>query len=107
MSEKAINEQEQLFKIEKLLMKIDSGQGAPSEITESITEMVKLQTEIQDNKSEFRRRVIELVPDDSRHEIYKITQSLPIEHQEEYILLLSDGLSYDAAYDKLKIKYNF
>lgn len=102
-----MNEQEQRDKIDKLLEKIDLGQGAPSEIGNAVAEVVKLENELLEIKLEFRKRVIELVPDESRIEVYKITQKLPVEHQEEYILLLSDGISYEAAFEKLKFKYNF
>ncbi|TQM18358.1 hypothetical protein [Chryseobacterium aquifrigidense] len=102
-----INEKEHRAKINNLLGKIDSGQGHPLEISIMTKEVIKLESELQDLKLEFRKKVIELLPGESPSEIYKITQTLPLEYQEEYFLLLSEGVSFDSAFQQLKIKYNF
>ncbi len=100
-NEKLIRDQ-----IEELLQKIDSGQGDLKEILKYISEVGELERTLIDAKTRFCKRVLELVPIGNIKGVYRITHTLPLQYEEEYIETLSDGLSFEAAFDKIKNKYN-
>ncbi|WP_288444902.1 hypothetical protein [uncultured Chryseobacterium sp.] len=77
------------------------------ELSPIFKEIKKLEDDVFNVKLKFFKDVVDIASNEDKYEIYKIIVDLPIEHQEEYFLFLSEGVSFDIALQKLKFRYKF
>lgn len=106
MNQNEESAKEKRDRIDYLIHKIENEHCSLNETRESISEMVRLENELSNERTSFFKRVMEIVPRNNTREAYKITHTIPLDNKNEYIELLLDGLSCDAAFEKIKDKYN-